>query len=103
MDTGSGFGLGVSDRNAIIIGRNGERRQGPDVRDIAGGSIASRRVSPTTITIGELVLRRIPTDILFGVDKGAPVILGRNALYPFKISFDPQKRLIQFVAAAEIN
>jgi hypothetical protein len=103
VDTGSGFGLGVSDRNAIIIGRNGQQRQRDDVRDIAGGSVAWRRVSPTTITIGELMLRRIPTDILFGVEKGAPVILGRDALYPFKISFDPQKRLIQFVATAEIN
>lgn len=103
VDTGSGFGLGVSERDAIIVGRNGQRRQADYVRDIGGGTISSRRVSPTTITIGDLVLRGIPTDILFGVEKGAPVILGRDALYPFKISFDPQRRLIKFVAASEID
>jgi len=45
------------------------------------------------------VLRHVPTDILFGVDDDAPVILGRDVLYPFKITFDPQRRLIQFNAS----
>jgi len=100
LDTGSRFGLAVNERNAVIVGNN--RENGNVVgRDIAGGIIRSRRVSPTTISIGELVLRRIPTDILFGVHEGAPLILGRDALYPFKISFDPRRRLIAFVASSQ--
>ncbi len=98
IDTGSGFGLGVSGSDAIIVNRNGEPVQNETVRDIAGGSISFRRVAPTTVSIGDMVLRKIPTDILFGVDKGTPLILGRDALYPFRISFDPQKRLIEIVA-----
>lgn len=102
VDTGSGFGLAVSGRNAVIVGPNNRRNEPHEAaRDIGGGTILSRRVSPTTITIGELVLRRIPTDILFGTYIGAPVILGRDALHPFKISFDPQQRLIEFVASSE--
>jgi hypothetical protein len=100
VDTGSGFGLAVNGQDAVIIGRDGLRRT-EAVRDIGGGTVVSRRVNPTTIAIGDLQLRRIPTDILFGVDKNAPVILGRDALQPFKISFDPQRRLIQFVAVME--
>jgi hypothetical protein len=49
------------------------------------------------------VLRGIPTDILSRVDDDAPVILGRDALYPFKITFDPRRRLIEFVTSAENN
>ena len=103
VDTGSSFGLAVSERNVVIIGSNrqSENRQG--IRDIGGGTIFSRRVSPSTITIGELVLRGIPTDILSQVEDDAPVILGRDALYPFKITFDPRRRLIEFVASAENN
>ncbi|HVQ40476.1 MAG TPA: retropepsin-like aspartic protease [Pyrinomonadaceae bacterium] len=102
LDTGSGFGLAVSERNAVIIGRpNGPngRVNRESVRDIGGGTIFSRRVSPTTISIGELVLRGIPTDVLSQVDTDAPVILGRDALYPFKITFDPRRRLIEFVTS----
>ena len=101
VDTGSSFGLAVNERNAVIVGNNPENRNSGAGRDIAGGLIHSRRVSPTTISIGELVLRRIPTDILFGVHEDAPLILGRDALYPFKISFDPRRRLIAFVASSE--
>jgi predicted aspartyl protease len=101
VDTGSRFGLAVSGRNAVIVGSNRRNDPHEGTRDIGGGTIFSRRVSPTTITIGELILRRIPTDILFGIDNGAPVILGRDALHPFKISFDPQQRLIEFIASSE--
>jgi predicted aspartyl protease len=97
IDTGSGFGLGVNERDAIIVGNRRGNLAREGARDIAGGAINSRRVSPTTISIGELVLRRVPTDILFGVEDDAPLILGRDALYPFKISFDPERRLIEFV------
>ncbi|HKO62101.1 MAG TPA: pepsin/retropepsin-like aspartic protease family protein [Pyrinomonadaceae bacterium] len=100
VDTGSGFGLAVNGRDAVIVGRDGQRRT-EAVRDIGGGTVVARRVDPTTINIGGMELRRIPTDLLFGVDRGAPVILGRAALRPFKISFDPQRRLIQFLTVPE--
>jgi len=99
VDTGSSFGLAVNERDAVIVGTRNGKRTAAAGRDIAGGTIKSRRVEPTTISIGELVLRRVPTDILFGVDDEAPLILGRDVLYPFKITFDPQKRLIEFVTA----
>ena len=95
IDTGSRFGLAVSERQAIIIGKNNTPHTITSL-DLGGGSINARRVAPTTISIGELVLRGIPTDILSGVAADAPVILGRDALYPFKISFDAQRRLIEF-------
>jgi len=95
IDSGSRFGLAVSDRQAIIVGRDKTRRPTPSL-DLGGGTINARRVQPTTISIGELVLRRIPTDIVSGDAVDAPVILGREALYPFKISFYPHRRLIEF-------
>ena len=103
VDTGSGFGLAVSERDAVIIGLNRGRGNTEGIRDIGGGTIFSRRVSPSTISIGELVLRGIPTDILSQVETDSPVILGRDALYPFKITFDPRRRLIEFVTSAENN
>lgn len=99
VDTGSSFGLAVNNRNAVIVGSRNGNRPSPAARDIAGGTITSRRVAPTTISIGELVLRRVPTDILFGIDDNAPLILGRDVLNPFKITFDPQRRLIEFVTS----
>ena len=99
VDTGSGFGLAVNQRDALIVGGPGSNQPNSGSRDIGGGMINSRRVAPTTISIGDLVLRRVPTDILYGVTHDAPVILGRDALYPFKITFDPQRRLIEFVTS----
>jgi hypothetical protein len=99
VDTGSSFGLAVNGRDAVIRGSRGKPQPAEDTRDIGGGFITSRRVAPTTISIGELVLRNVPTDVLFGIDDDAPVILGRELLNPFKISFDPQRRLIQFTAS----
>jgi hypothetical protein len=103
VDTGSGFGLAVNERDAVIVGNRRDNRSTNGTRDIAGGAITSRRVSPSTISIGELVLRRVPTDILFGVEHDAPVILGRDALYPFKITFDPQRRLIEFATSQRVT
>ena len=103
IDTGSGFGLAVSDRNAVVISNERGRGNTQGVRDIGGGTIFSRRVSPSTISIGDLELRGIPTDILSQVQDDAPVILGRDALYPFKITFDPRRRLIEFVTSVENN
>ena len=97
VDTGSGFGLAVSDTGLPI----GNTRRGEGVRDISGGTIQSRRVAPTSVSIGSLVLRGVPTDILTGVEKGAPVILGRDALSPFRITFDPVRRLIEIAPPAE--
>ncbi|HEY3039075.1 MAG TPA: pepsin/retropepsin-like aspartic protease family protein [Pyrinomonadaceae bacterium] len=99
IDTGSGFGLAVNARNAVVVGNRRNNRPSESTRDIAGGAIHSRRVSPTTISIGELVLQRVPTDILYGVEDDAPVILGRDVLHPFKITFDPQRRLIEIVTS----
>lgn len=96
VDTGSGFGLAVSGRDAVIIGGANGRSASVITKDIGGGSISSRRVAPTTVSIGELELRGVPTDILFGVEAKAPVILGRDALSPFKITFDARRRLIEF-------
>ena len=96
IDTGSSFGLAVNERDAIVVGIRRTDPASQTTRDIAGGTISSHRVAPTTITIGDLVLRGVPTDILFGGEDEAPVILGREILYPFKITFDPQRRSIEF-------
>jgi hypothetical protein len=103
VDTGSSFGLAVNERHAVIVSNQRGRGNAEATRDIAGGTITSRRVSPTTITIGDLVLRGVPTDILFGVEEEAPVILGRDALYPFRITFDPRRRLIEFVTSSQAD
>ncbi len=98
IDTGSRFGLAVSDRQIIVIGGNKTPHTVPSL-DLGGGAISARRVAPTTISIGGLVLRGIPTDILSGVAVDAPLILGRDALYPFKISFDPRRKSITFTSS----
>jgi hypothetical protein len=100
VDTGSSFGLAVSERSAVIISSRRRGENTPGIRDIGGGTIFSRRVSPSTISIGDLVLRGIPTDILSNADDDVPLILGRDALYPFRITFDPRRRLIEFVTSA---
>lgn len=98
LDTGSEFGLAVTEEAArslgIIPGRGKSRG---DVRDLAGGSIPAHRISPATIRLGELVLRGIPTDLLSMARAGSPIILGRDALRPFRLSFDPTARLIRIV------
>jgi hypothetical protein len=91
LDTGSSFGLAVSE-DARNEGRSNTKA---GVRDLGGGEVASRRVGPSTISIGSLTLRGVPTDVLTGVEKDAPILLGRDALYPFRLTFDPVKRLIE--------
>jgi hypothetical protein len=97
LDTGSGFGLAINEQSARAFGlastRGGRERGG--VTDIGRGRVEARRVEPLTIGIGALVLRRVPTDLLTGAANGAPVLLGRDALRPFEISFDPLSRLIR--------
>jgi predicted aspartyl protease len=98
IDTGSGFGLAVTQEAAMSLGiTSGRGSEHSDVRDLAGGSIAAHRVSPATISIGALVLRGIPTDLLPNVRSGSPILLGRDALRPFRIAFDPVNRLIRIV------
>jgi predicted aspartyl protease len=95
LDTGSGFGLAVDDTAARALGiiqTEGRRRDG--TRDLAGGEVRSKRIRAATVSVGGLVLRGVPTDLLLHAEKGAPVILGRDALRPFRLTFDPLHRLI---------
>jgi Aspartyl protease len=93
IDTGSTLGFAVNEpgrvagSNQIIT------------HDLGGGRIQSRRVAPQTVNIGALVLNKVPTDVLTGVAPGTPIILGRGALFPFRITFDPSSRLIAFEPA----
>ncbi len=96
IDTGSGFGLAVSEESAHALGllpRDG--REGNVVRDLGGGRVSARRIAPATIRIGSMELRRVPTDLLSGVATGSPILLGRDALAPFRLTFDPLHRLIR--------
>ena len=96
LDTGSGFGLALHESAARSFGvRPEEGRERAGVRDLGRGHVAARRITPITIQIGGLVLRRIPTDLLYGAAVDAPVIIGRDALRPFRLSFDPVNRLIR--------
>lgn len=95
LDTGSGFGLAVDEAAARALGiLQTEGRRGRGARDVAGGEVHARRVRAATVSIGALVLRGVPTDLLLRAEKGAPVILGRDALRPFRLTFDPVNRLI---------
>jgi hypothetical protein len=97
LDTGSAFGLAVTPDAAralgIVAGTEGRLRE--DTRDLAGGFVASRRIRPANVRLGALALRGVPTDLLVRADRGAPVLLGRDALRPFRLTFDPVNRLIR--------
>jgi predicted aspartyl protease len=97
LDTGSEFGLALSEQEARAIGviHDGRGRSRDGVRDIGGGEINARRIAPATVNIGSLVLRGVPTDLLAGAHAGAPILLGRDALQPFRLTFDPLNRLIR--------
>ncbi|HYW70236.1 MAG TPA: retroviral-like aspartic protease family protein [Pyrinomonadaceae bacterium] len=89
IDTGSSLGLGVHDRNSEPI-----YSRSSAVHDV-GGTVASRRGEPRTVSIGSLELRNVPTDIISGAASDAPMVLGLNALRPFRLRFDPLHRLIE--------
>ena len=89
LDTGSSLGFAVRD-----LDPNSRSARGSTVRDV-GGSVSYRRGAPRTISIGSLVLRNIPTDVVSGATADAPVMLGLNALRPFRLAFDPLHRLIE--------
>lgn len=98
IDTGSGFGLALPQdaaRSLGVVTRAG--RGHGDVRDLSGGSIAAHRVSPTTVSVGSLVLRGVPTDLLPNARPGTPILLGRDLLRPFRLTFDPLNRLIRIL------
>lgn len=101
LDTGSEFGLALSAEDARAIGviHDGRGRSWEGVRDIGGGQIGARRIAPATVNIGALVLRGVPTDLLLNAHAGAPILLGRDALQPFQLTFDPLSRLIHIVPA----
>jgi Aspartyl protease len=95
IDTGSGFGLALNERQ--VVSKSSDRSDKTRINhDLGGGRVQSRRISPQTVNIGALVLNGVPTDVLSGVAPGTPIILGRRALFPFKITFDPASRLIAF-------
>jgi hypothetical protein len=98
LDTGSGLGLGVTPEAAAALGVAGFRGRAREggVHDLGRGRIEARRVEPATVRLGALVLRGVPTDLLAGASAVAPVILGRDALRPFELTFDPVSRLIRF-------
>jgi len=97
IDTGSALGLAL---NESQVRRPAEARRSDDDprinQDLGGGRVQSRRISPQTVNIGALVLNGVPTDVLSGTARGTPIILGRRALFPFRITFDPAARLIAF-------
>ena len=98
LDTGSGFGLAVTPdaaRALGIVGGGGRLREG-GVTDLGRGRVGARRVAPATVHVGPLALRRVPTDLLSGATADAPVLLGRDALRPFELTFDPVSRLVRF-------
>jgi len=90
LDTGSNLGLAIRDS-----GSSNRKAPAYAVRDVGGGQISSRRVEATTISVGSLTLRRVPTDLVSGTDVDAPVLLGLSALRPFRLRFDPLHRLIE--------
>ena len=92
LDTGSGFGLALNEGR--VSGGANHRRDQNTIHDLAGGRVQSRSVEPQTVSIGSLVLRGVPTDLLTGVAPGTPIILGRRALFPFRLTFDPAAKLI---------
>ena len=94
VDTGSALGLALNENRS-------HRGDGNRIHDLGGGTVQSRRVAPQTVSIGALVLNGVPTDVLTGVAPGTPIILGRRALFPFRITFDPLSRLISFEPAEE--
>jgi hypothetical protein len=88
LDTGSSFGLALNSGRYV-----GQARQNT-IHDLGGGRVQSYEVAPQKVSIGSLVLNGVPTDVLTGVAPGTPIILGRRALFPFRITFDPAARLI---------
>jgi len=99
LDTGSEFGLALRDDRTMRPREGNSASRYRPVNDVGGGTITARRVAPITVAIGSLALQNIPTDLVSGLETGAPVLLGRAALRPFRIRFDPVNRLIEIAPA----
>jgi hypothetical protein len=96
LDTGSSLGLAIKDRDP------GARTiSGYAIRDVGGGRVSARRARPTTVAVGSLTLRNIPTDLISGAEVSAPVLLGLDALRPFRLRFDPVHRLIEITPGTQ--
>lgn len=89
IDTGSSLGFAVRDANP-----SSSTARSSVVHDV-GGSVSTHHVAPRTVSIGSLVLRNVPTDVISGATADAPILLGLSALHPFKLRFDPLHRLIE--------
>jgi hypothetical protein len=89
IDTGSTLGLAIRDSSSA------NHTNASLSRDVGGGQISARRVRPTTVAIGALILRNIPTDLVSGAEADAPVLIGLSALRPFRLAFDPAHHLIE--------
>ena len=101
IDTGSGLGLAIPASKAVAFGIRPEvpvaaRR----LRDITGSTFHVTRVSPVSVWLEQLHLERIPTDLLHGTAPATPLLLGRDALRPFRIAFDMRRRSLTFVLPA---
>jgi predicted aspartyl protease len=98
VDTGSGLGFALPEREAGRFGVEFSRDDRPTaMRDIAGGTTWVRRVRPITVELDGLTLGSVPTDVITGTGPDHPLLLGRDALRPFEVVFDPVNRLIAFV------
>jgi len=89
IDTGSSLGFAVQG-GAVDDGRSSQST----IHDV-GGRVSAHRVAPRTVSIGSLMLRNVPTDMISGASSDAPVLLGLNALRPFRLRCDPLHRLIE--------
>jgi predicted aspartyl protease len=100
VDTGSRFGLAIGEAGARAMGLDlAKSEDRGDIRDFGGATIRVRRIRPITIEVGALTLAGIPTDVLSGAHAEAPTLLGRDALRPFLIAFDPLNKLVAFAPA----
>lgn len=97
IDTGASFGLALPAATARDLGvPAGNVREGTAVRDVTGGRMRVTRVRPISVRVDGLALDRIPTDVLLDCGANAPILLGREALRPFRLSFDPRRRTVEF-------
>lgn len=95
IDTGSSLGLALNEAEAQRLGiRPRARGRMSEVRDLGGGRVSAHRIAPINVRIGSMALRNVPTDLLYGAEAGAPILLGRAAIHPFRLVFDPLNRLI---------
>jgi predicted aspartyl protease len=99
IDTGSGLGLALHEtrarRSGVTFPKTPRESERGGVRDVSGNRIAVQRAAPLTVAIETLELRRVPTDVVFGGNAAVGALLGRSALRPFRLTFDPINRLIE--------